>query len=234
MSEKGRRRRTSSPSIRTAAARSPAGQAPDLERRSPAAARRCSSAIDEVAFVAALLDDLAGESPTIDRRAHLRDRHLERRHDGVPVVACELADRFAAIAGRRRRDDRRSTTAGRRGRCSVLVIHGSADRNLPYDGGVGVAALAPHTRAQRRFGGRLLAPARPLRGEGATHDASAPHVDALSARACAPAAARSSSSRSRAAATRGPEVSAVARASSTSFARRSTRPSEIWAFFARH
>ena len=58
-------------------------------------------------------------------------------------VACALADRFAAIA----------VVAGEMTaleRCrparpmSVLVIHGSADRNLPFDGGPGAKAFAVH------------------------------------------------------------------------------------------
>jgi polyhydroxybutyrate depolymerase len=34
---------------------------------------------------------------------------------------------------------------------SVLVIHGSADRYLPYDGGVGAKAIAKHAARSVRF-----------------------------------------------------------------------------------
>ena len=46
--------------------------------------------------------------------------------------------------GGRGRDDRRSIAADRRGPVSVLIVHGSADRNLPFEGGRGAKALAVH------------------------------------------------------------------------------------------
>ena len=97
--------------------------------------------IDEMAFVAALLDDLQA-TVAIDR-----DRVYATgiSNGGMMAyeVACALADRFAAIA----------VVAGEMTaleRCRparpmpVLVIHGSADRNLPVDGGVGAKAFAVH------------------------------------------------------------------------------------------
>jgi polyhydroxybutyrate depolymerase len=65
------------------------------------------------------------------------------------LSACALADRFAAIAvvaGELTVPDCRPTRP-----VSVLVIHGTADRNLPYDGGVGAKALARHEVRSVRF-----------------------------------------------------------------------------------
>ena len=57
------------------------------------------------------------------------------------LVGCRLSDRFAAIAvvsGELTVDCKPEHPV------SVLIIHGTADENLPYDGGVGRKALASH------------------------------------------------------------------------------------------
>jgi polyhydroxybutyrate depolymerase len=97
--------------------------------------------VDEIAFVAALLDDLQA-TVAIDR-ARVYATGISNGGMMAYEVACALADRVAAIA----------VVAGEMtalDRCrparpvSVLVIHGSADRNLPIDGGIGAKALAAH------------------------------------------------------------------------------------------
>ena len=97
--------------------------------------------IDEIAFVAALLDDLQA-MVAIDR-ARVYATGISNGGMMAYEVACALADRIAGIA----------VVAGEMtalDRCRparpmpVLVIHGSADRNLPIDGGVGAKAFAVH------------------------------------------------------------------------------------------
>ena len=97
--------------------------------------------IDEMAFVAALLEDLAA-AVAIDR-ARVYATGISNGGMMAYEVACAFADRIAAIAvvaG--------EMTALERCRPSrpvpVLVIHGSDDRNLPVDGGVGAKAFAVH------------------------------------------------------------------------------------------
>lgn len=97
--------------------------------------------VDEIAFVLALLDDLQAIA-NVDR-ARIYATGISNGGMMAYRVACELADRFAAIAvvagEMTTLDDCRPARP-----MPVLVIHGSADRNLPYDGGVGAAAFAPH------------------------------------------------------------------------------------------
>jgi polyhydroxybutyrate depolymerase len=97
--------------------------------------------VDEVAFIAALLDDLRA-TVAIDR-TRVYATGISNGGMMAYEVACALADRIAAIA----------VVAGEMtalDRCRparpvpVLVIHGSADRNLPIDGGVGAKAFAVH------------------------------------------------------------------------------------------
>jgi len=97
--------------------------------------------IDEIAFVAALLDDLQA-TVAIDR-ARVYATGISNGAMMAYEVACALADRVAAIA----------VVAGEMtalDRCRparpvpVLLIHGSADRNLPVDGGIGAKAFAVH------------------------------------------------------------------------------------------
>ncbi|HSC62809.1 MAG TPA: PHB depolymerase family esterase [Caldimonas sp.] len=97
--------------------------------------------VDEMAFVAALLDDL-GDAVAIDR-ARVYATGISNGGMMAYEVACALADRIAAIAvvaG--------EMTALERCRPSrpvpVLVIHGSADANLPVEGGTGAKAFAVH------------------------------------------------------------------------------------------
>ena len=97
--------------------------------------------IDEIAFVAALLDALSA-TVTIDR-ARVYATGISNGGMMAYEVACALADRVAGIAvvaGEMTALDRCRPTRP----LPVLVIHGSADRNLPIDGGVGAKAFAVH------------------------------------------------------------------------------------------
>ncbi|HEX4235526.1 MAG TPA: PHB depolymerase family esterase [Caldimonas sp.] len=98
--------------------------------------------VDEMAFVAAVLDDL-GNVVAIDR-TRVYTTGISNGGMMAYQVACALADRVTAIAvvaGE-------MTVPGAACRparpVSVLVIHGTADRNLPFDGGPGARALAVH------------------------------------------------------------------------------------------
>jgi polyhydroxybutyrate depolymerase len=97
--------------------------------------------VDEMAFVAALLDDLVARFGVDPARIYATG--ISNGGMMAYEVACAHADRIAAIA----------VVAGEMtalDRCAparpvpVLVIHGSADRNLPIDGGVGARAVAAH------------------------------------------------------------------------------------------
>jgi polyhydroxybutyrate depolymerase len=97
--------------------------------------------VDEIAFVAALLDDLQA-TVAIDR-ARVYATGISNGGMMAYEVACALADRIAAIAvvaGEMTALDRCRPSRP----VPVLVIHGSADRNLPIDGGVGAKAFAVH------------------------------------------------------------------------------------------
>ena len=97
--------------------------------------------IDEIAFVAALLDDLQA-TVAIDR-ARVYATGISNGAMMAYEVACALADRIAgiaAVAGEMTALDRCRPSRP----MPVLVIHGSADRNLPIDGGVGAKAFAVH------------------------------------------------------------------------------------------
>ena len=95
--------------------------------------------IDETAFVSALLDTLERAYP-VDRN-RIFATGLSNGGMMSYLVACRLADRFAAIAvisGELSMDCKPSRPV------SVLIIHGTADENLPYYGGVGAKALDKH------------------------------------------------------------------------------------------
>jgi polyhydroxybutyrate depolymerase len=103
--------------------------------------------VAESAFVAGLLDDLLA-TYAVDR---VRVYATGISNGGMIAYlgACTLADRFAAIAvvsGELTLADCRPARP-----VSVLVIHGSADRYLPYDGGVGAKAIAKHAARSVRF-----------------------------------------------------------------------------------
>jgi polyhydroxybutyrate depolymerase len=96
--------------------------------------------VDDAAFVRVLLDTL---------RATLRIDPARVYATGISnggmmsyLVGCRMADRVAAIApvsGELSINDCHLSHP-----VSLLVIHGTADQNLPYDGGKGEKALDPH------------------------------------------------------------------------------------------
>jgi polyhydroxybutyrate depolymerase len=95
--------------------------------------------VDDAAFVRALLDTLERTYP-IDRN-RIFATGLSNGGMMSYLVACRLADRIAAIAvvsGEPSMDCNPSRPV------SVLIIHGTADENLPYNGGVGRKALDKH------------------------------------------------------------------------------------------
>jgi len=80
------------------------------------------------------------------------------------LAGCRLSDRFAAIAvvsGELTVDCKPQPPV------SVLIIHGTADENLPYDGGVGRKALASHDVRPVRYAADTWRSTRPLSGRAA-------------------------------------------------------------------
>jgi polyhydroxybutyrate depolymerase len=103
--------------------------------------------VDEAAFIAAVLDDLEA-SFAVDR-SRVYATGISNGGMMAYLAACALADRFAAIAvvaGELTVTDCRPARP-----VSVLVIHGSDDRYLPYEGGVGAKAIAKHNAHSVRY-----------------------------------------------------------------------------------
>ncbi len=93
--------------------------------------------VDDVAFVSALLDELAA-SACID----LRRVYASGMSNGGIFshrLGCELSDRIAAIAPVAGTD---LTTCTPARPVPVMHIHGTADGHVPYDGGVGCGPSA--------------------------------------------------------------------------------------------
>lgn len=94
--------------------------------------------VDDVAFIDALIDEIAGTSDVDPQRVYA----FGHSNGGIMSyrLACELSDRIAGIG----------VVAGTLGveQCrpenpvSVLHIHGTADENLPLAGGVGPRSVA--------------------------------------------------------------------------------------------
>jgi polyhydroxybutyrate depolymerase len=98
--------------------------------------------VDETAFVAALLDDVA-RVVAIDA-ARIYATGISNGGMMAYQVACTLSARFAAIAVVAGEMTMPASDCRPARPVAVLVIHGSADRNLPIDGGPGARALAVH------------------------------------------------------------------------------------------
>jgi polyhydroxybutyrate depolymerase len=95
--------------------------------------------IDETRFVRTLLDTLQRTYSIDSRRVFATG--LSNGGMMAHLVGCRLGDRIAAIAvisGELTVDCRPARPV------SVLIIHGTADQNLPFDGGSGRKALSPH------------------------------------------------------------------------------------------
>ena len=96
--------------------------------------------VNEVQFVRALLDTLQALY-RVDRN-RVFATGMSNGGMMAHLVACRMADRFAAVAvvsGELTLDDCAPSRP-----VSVLIIHGTADQNLPFNGGVGRNALDPH------------------------------------------------------------------------------------------
>lgn len=97
----------------------------------------CGSAlknkVDDVAFISAMLDDLEAHYPVDPRRIYVTGFS-----NGAMMtyrLGCALADRIAAIAPVSGALDLDGCAPSRP--VPVLAIHGTADENVPYDGGKG-------------------------------------------------------------------------------------------------
>lgn len=96
--------------------------------------------VNEVQFVRALLDTL--QSLYRIDRSRVFATGMSNGGMIAHLLACRMADRFAAVAvvsGELTLDDCAPSRP-----VSVLMIHGTADENLPFDGGVGRNALDRH------------------------------------------------------------------------------------------
>ena len=98
--------------------------------------------VDETAFVAALLDDLASAVPVDAKRVYATG--ISNGGMMAYLVACTLAGRVAAIAPVAGEMTMSANECRPARPVAVLAIHGTADRNLPFDGGPGARALAIH------------------------------------------------------------------------------------------
>ena len=97
------------------------------------------NAVNDVAFVRALLDSVEGAYRIDTTRVYATG--LSNGGMMSHMMACALSDRFAAVAPV---SGELSMECKPGHPVSVLMIHGTADENLPYNGGVGAKALDPH------------------------------------------------------------------------------------------
>ncbi len=95
--------------------------------------------IDDVAFVRAMLDSLQRSYKVDAKRVFATG--LSNGGMMSHLVGCALSDRFAAIAPV---SGELSVPCSPANPVSVMIIHGTADKNLPYDGGPGERALERH------------------------------------------------------------------------------------------
>ncbi len=101
----------------------------------------CGSAVrnnvDDVAFSRALLDDIAKFVKIDQKRIYATG--LSNGAMFAQRLACEMADRIAAVAAISGVIGVDECTPSRP--ISILEIHGTADQNLPYNGGVGARSI---------------------------------------------------------------------------------------------
>lgn len=95
--------------------------------------------VDEVAFMRAMLDSLQRFYAVDAKRIYATG--LSNGGMMSYLMGCALSDRFAAIAPVSGELSVPCTPAHP---VSVLIMHGTADKNLPYDGGTGERALERH------------------------------------------------------------------------------------------
>jgi polyhydroxybutyrate depolymerase len=95
--------------------------------------------IDEAAFIRAMLDTLEREYPVDKNRVFATG--FSNGGMMAYLVGCRLSDRVAAIGVV---SGELSFPCVPQRPVSVLIIHGTADQNLPYNGGVGPKAIDRH------------------------------------------------------------------------------------------
>lgn len=95
--------------------------------------------IDEAAFIRAMLDTLERQFPIDTNRVFATG--LSNGGMMSYLVACRLSDRIAAIGVV---SGELTIPCTPKRPVSVLIIHGTADENLPFNGGVGAKALDRH------------------------------------------------------------------------------------------
>jgi polyhydroxybutyrate depolymerase len=97
-----------------------------------------SEGVDDVEFIRAVIEDLAGLTP-IDRHRI----YATGMSNGAIMsyrLACELSDEIAAIAPVSGTLNVEPCLPGRP--LSVIHFHGTADENVPYDGGIGDESIS--------------------------------------------------------------------------------------------
>jgi len=95
--------------------------------------------VNDVAFVRAMLDSIQRFYKVDAKRIYATG--LSNGGMMSHLMGCALSDRFAAIAPV---SGELSVPCKPTNPVSVLIIHGTADKNLPYDGGPGERALERH------------------------------------------------------------------------------------------
>ena len=98
-----------------------------------------NNGVDEVAFVRAMLDSVTRFYRVDTKRVFATG--LSNGGMMSHLVGCALSDRFAAIAPV---SGELSVPCKPANPVSVMIIHGTADKNLPYEGGPGERALERH------------------------------------------------------------------------------------------
>ncbi len=95
--------------------------------------------VDDVAFVRAMLDSIERFYRVDAKRIYATG--LSNGGMMSHLMGCALSDRFAAIAPV---SGELSVPCTPTTPVSVMIIHGTADRNLPFDGGPGQRAIERH------------------------------------------------------------------------------------------
>ncbi|MCL4394111.1 MAG: prolyl oligopeptidase family serine peptidase [Chloroflexi bacterium] len=100
--------------------------------------------VDDVGFVRALIDQLEASSRIDPKRVYVTG--ISNGGMMAYRVACELSDRVAAIAPVAGALDNPCEPAQP---VSVVTFHGTADQNVPYDGGAPTKQVDPHSRVDQ-------------------------------------------------------------------------------------
>lgn len=96
--------------------------------------------VDDVAFIARIIDEVASEYPIDADRVYAGGFSMGATMSNR--LACDLADRFAAIATVPGTFYATSCRPSRP--VSVIALHGTADTKMPYDGGKGPTSPNPN------------------------------------------------------------------------------------------